>query len=162
MAATAEEAVEKDAVQAVRVFYVGLGFVAKAEYVNANEATTQVIWLRYFKKQADSSVNEEQDEPIFDYVSGELEGESLIETGIEEHDQANENVEENGVVEANHNGKDIENMSVDAHIEDLSEEVVFPLNIDDPGNWDTIGQNLRDMLVERCPKRANEEKQDRK
>ncbi|TXG63391.1 hypothetical protein EZV62_010385 [Acer yangbiense] len=39
---------------------------------------------------------------------------------------------------------------------DLSQELVFPLNIDDPGNWDKIDQNVRDFLVERGPKREHD------
>ncbi|XP_068309753.1 uncharacterized protein [Pyrus communis] len=77
--------------------------------------------------------NEEQDERyklLSDDGSKEQEDELLIETNIEEHDQTNEN------------GKD--------------NEIVFPLNIDDPGNWDKIDQNLRDMLVERGPKRVDD------
>ncbi|KAB2610837.1 zinc finger MYM-type protein 5-like [Pyrus ussuriensis x Pyrus communis] len=109
---------------------------------------------KFFKKQDDSSVNEEQGnhdnngekdefmtetnnkeqdercEPISDGSSKEQEDEPLIETDIEEHDQANENDKDN--------------------------EIVFPLNIDDPGNWDKIDQNLRDMLVERGPKRVDD------
>ncbi|XP_070664640.1 uncharacterized protein [Malus domestica] len=109
---------------------------------------------KFFKKQDDSSVNEEQGnhdsngekdefttktdnevqderyEPISDDGSKEQEDEPLIETDIEEHDQANEN------------GKD--------------NEIVFPLNIDDPGNWDKIDQNPRDMLAEKSPKRVDD------
>ncbi|KAK2655261.1 hypothetical protein Ddye_008313 [Dipteronia dyeriana] len=39
---------------------------------------------------------------------------------------------------------------------DVSEELVFPLNIDDPRNWDNIHQNVKDFLVERGPKRDND------
>ncbi|XP_042400828.1 zinc finger MYM-type protein 1-like [Zingiber officinale] len=36
--------------------------------------------------------------------------------------------------------------------EDINQEILFPLNVDDPGNWDKI-PNIRDFLVERGPKR---------
>ncbi|XP_042472386.1 zinc finger MYM-type protein 1-like [Zingiber officinale] len=36
--------------------------------------------------------------------------------------------------------------------EDINQEILFPLNVDEPGNWDKI-PNIRDFLVERGPKR---------
>ncbi|XP_070668502.1 uncharacterized protein [Malus domestica] len=83
-----------------------------------------------FTTEIDNEEQDEQYEPLSDDGSKEQENELLIETDIEEHDQTNEN------------GKD--------------NEIVFPLNIDDPGNWDKIDQNLRDMLVERGSKRVDD------
>lgn len=70
---------------------------------------------KYFKKQVDSIVNEEQDDPISDNVNGEPEDDHLIETNIKEHDQANENGEDNEIVENNHNGKIVRNVSGCSH-----------------------------------------------
>ncbi|XP_040369371.1 zinc finger MYM-type protein 5-like [Rosa chinensis] len=39
---------------------------------------------------------------------------------------------------------------------DSSAEFDFPFDVDDPGNWDKIKQNVRDFLVERGPKREND------
>ncbi|XP_048446217.1 zinc finger MYM-type protein 1-like [Pyrus x bretschneideri] len=82
------------------------------------------------KDEFTTETDNERYKLLSDDGSKEQEDELLIETDIEEHDQTNEN------------GKD--------------NEIVFPLNIDDPGNWDKIDQNLRDMLVERGPKRVDD------
>ncbi|KAM2810936.1 hypothetical protein COP1_043656 [Malus domestica] len=80
--------------------------------------------------EIDNEKQDERYEPLSNDGSKEQEDEPLIETDIEEHDQTNENGKGN--------------------------EIVFPLDIDDPGNWDKIDQNLRDMLVERGPKRVDD------
>ncbi|XP_047326594.1 zinc finger MYM-type protein 5-like [Impatiens glandulifera] len=38
---------------------------------------------------------------------------------------------------------------------DINQKILFPLNVDDPGNWDKM-QNIRDFLVERGPKRYDD------
>ena len=53
------------------------------------------------------------------------------------------------------NEEDNEIINEDAQIVDSSEEIVFPFDIDDPGNWNKTDQNIRDFLVERGPKRNN-------
>ncbi|XP_047326811.1 zinc finger MYM-type protein 5-like [Impatiens glandulifera] len=39
--------------------------------------------------------------------------------------------------------------------EDINQKILFPLNVDDPGNWDKM-QNIRDFLVESGPKRYDD------
>ncbi|XP_042465720.1 zinc finger MYM-type protein 1-like [Zingiber officinale] len=39
--------------------------------------------------------------------------------------------------------------------EDINQEILFPLNVDDLGNWDKM-QNIRDFLVERGPRKDDD------
>ncbi|XP_042386692.1 zinc finger MYM-type protein 1-like [Zingiber officinale] len=47
------------------------------------------------------------------------------------------------------------NMPENNSDEDINQEIVFPLNVDDPGNWDKM-QNIRDFLVERGPRKDDD------
>ncbi|XP_042410187.1 zinc finger MYM-type protein 1-like [Zingiber officinale] len=47
------------------------------------------------------------------------------------------------------------NMPENNSDEDTNQEIVFPLNVDDPGNWDKM-QNIRDFLVERGPRKDDD------
>ncbi|XP_042446482.1 zinc finger MYM-type protein 1-like [Zingiber officinale] len=47
------------------------------------------------------------------------------------------------------------NMPENNSDEDINQEIVFPLNVDDLGNWDKM-QNIRDFLVERGPRKDDD------
>ncbi|XP_020240896.1 zinc finger MYM-type protein 5-like [Asparagus officinalis] len=100
------------------------------------------------------SVNVENEQPenqeSEDLVNENLnENRNSIEEG-EEHEDSNENRNLN------------ENSNVNEHEENVNEHEDLvqqenlerrPSNINDPGNWKNIDQRLRDLLVERGPKR---------
>ncbi|KAK2655240.1 hypothetical protein Ddye_008292 [Dipteronia dyeriana] len=100
-------------------------------------------------KQVETSLNDvvneehENDNEDHDQLMNAKDDEELIQHINEnDHGEPNQHVNEE-------DNEDVQNV-------DISEELVFPLNIDDPGNWDNIHQNVRDFLVERGPKRDND------
>jgi hypothetical protein len=110
------------------------------------------------EETVENLVNEEQENLNENVVNEEQE--NLNDDDNEQHDQSrNENDNEEVIQPVNMNELN------DTHSEDLTqleneeddgnmiEECCFPLNVDDPGNWDKIDQNIRDFLVERGPKR---------
>ena len=103
-----------------------------------------------------SMIENEREENQNDHANEEHD-QSMIENDNEEVVQpANVNESDDIVIEdpkqPEHEEGDV-NMVDDVQHEDLNQESCFPLNVDDPGNWDKIGQNIRDFLVERGPKR---------
>lgn len=119
-----------------------------------------LIWYFTTNTQAESSiedlVSEEQERFRFDK---EEQGGDLIWTDNEVNDL--QRVTEDGMKEQYEtgsegpNGEDIQN-DPEVNIEDSNEQLVFPLNIDDPGNWNNIDHNFRDILIERGPKRIED------
>ncbi|XP_024195635.1 zinc finger MYM-type protein 1-like [Rosa chinensis] len=124
------------------------------------------------KKQREEALIQSQARDIDKYFTSNKKAkgeENQNDHANEQHDQSmNENENEEVVQPANvnelndievedpkqpENEEDDVNMIEDVQHEDLYQESCFPLNIDDPGNWDKIDQNIRDFLVERGPKR---------
>ncbi|XP_024196213.1 uncharacterized protein LOC112199423 [Rosa chinensis] len=92
--------------------------------------------------QEDEHNNEQHDEPMNAHENhGEEEREHMIDT--ENEDQL---MDEEGN----------DSMDQDVPNADFNEQINFPLNVDDPGNWDKIDYNIRDFLVERGPQRDHD------
>ncbi|XP_058196966.1 uncharacterized protein LOC131312946 isoform X2 [Rhododendron vialii] len=83
-------------------------------------------------KEDEGLVNNENENLVNEEVESLVNNENLV------NEEGNENL---GSGEANQD----EEMNVECE----------PLNIDDPGNWKNIDQNLRDLLVERGPVRRD-------
>lgn len=110
---------------------------------------TQVGSLnKYFSRieRAEPSVmNEIEDE------AAEHSNADMNENETSEHDIASN---ENGENDQTENEEDNEiGNNENVQTAGSSEEINFPSNMDDPGNWNTINQNIRDFLVERGHKR---------
>ncbi|XP_061993554.1 uncharacterized protein LOC133711445 [Rosa rugosa] len=92
--------------------------------------------------QEDEHNNEQHDEPMNAHENhGEEEREHMIDT--ENEDQLMDE-------------EDNDSMDQDVPNADFNEQINFPLNVDDPGNWDKIDYNIRDFLVERGPQRDHD------
>ena len=71
------------------------------------------------------------------------------------NDDLNQNVNErhNEEINPSENEEDNEIGNEDTQNVGASEKACFPFNIDDPGNWNKTDRNIRELLVEKGPKR---------
>ncbi|XP_042446590.1 zinc finger MYM-type protein 1-like [Zingiber officinale] len=108
-----------------------------------------ISWLSDFDPAARVSQKAEQTEVVEQLNQDDTDNKLNDQKHSELNELQNEDQKQYG------NDKVEVNMPENNSDEDINQEIVFPLNVDDPGNWDKM-QNIRDFLVERGPRKDDD------